>query len=131
MEELAIRDMVSKAAASLDKHKAENIRVIRVSDVTVVADYFVIANGTSTTQVRALGDYLEEDLRGQGITPLRTDGYRSPNWIALDYGAMIVHIFLEETRDFYDLERLWKDGEPVPLSDLLSAGAQGSPVDSL
>ncbi len=113
------RELVRQIAASLDKHKAQNLKIIGVRDLTVIADYFVIAAGTSSTQVKALADYVEYELGQQGIKPRRVEGYSSSSWILIDYGSVIVHVFYEETRAFYDLERLWKDGEQLPLSDFL------------
>ena len=107
------KDLVKLVVTSLNKHKAEDIQIIGIRDLTVIADYFVIANGTSTTQVKALADYLEKELSEQGITPLRIEGYSSANWILLDYGSVAVHIFLDELRRFYDLERLWSDAVKV------------------
>lgn len=113
------RELVRQIAASLDKHKAQDLKIIGVRDLTVIADYFVIAAGTSSTQVKALADYVEYELGQQGIKPRRVEGYSSSSWILIDYGSVIVHVFYEETRAFYDLERLWKDGEQLPLSDFL------------
>ncbi len=113
------KELVRQIAVSLDKHKAEEIKIIGVRDLTVIADYFVIAAGTSTTQVKALADYVEYELGEQGVKPERVEGYNSSRWILLDYGSVIVHVFYEETRSFYDLERLWKDGEMLPLSDFV------------
>ena len=113
------RELVRQIAASLDKHKAQNLKIIGVRDLTVIADYFVIAAGTSSTQVKALAEYVEYELGQQGIKPRRVEGYSSSSWILIDYGSVIVHVFYEETRAFYDLERLWKDGEQLPLSDFL------------
>lgn len=107
---------------SLDTHKAEDIRVIGVTELTSLADYFVIASGTSTTQVRALADYLDKELGEQGVQPLRVEGYETSTWILLDYGTVVVHIFGRDTRAFYDLERLWKDGRPVDVAGYLANG---------
>ncbi len=107
------KKLVEAIVQSLDKHKAQEIRVLEVSGVTSLADYFVIAGGTSTTQVRALTDYVDTDLVNRGIHPLRTEGYQSSQWILLDYGTVVVHVFLDATRDFYDLERLWQDARPL------------------
>ena len=104
---------------TLDKHKAGDIRVIEVGDLTSLTDYFVIAQGGSSTQVRALADYAEEELKAQGIEPLRVEGYRSQGWIVLDYGDVVAHVFHEETRAFYDLERLWKDGRETDITQFL------------
>ena len=104
---------------ALDKHKAGDIRVIEVGDLTSLTDYFVIAQGGSSTQVRALADYAEEALKAEGIDPLRVEGYRSQGWIVLDYGDVVAHVFHEETRAFYDLERLWKDGRETDITQFL------------
>ncbi len=104
---------------SLDNHKAADIRAIDVHGLTTLADYFVIAEGQSSTQVRAFTDYVEEDLKALGVEPLRTEGYRNSSWVLLDYGAVVVHVFLKETRDFYNLEHLWKDGVDVDIAAFL------------
>lgn len=114
---MAAPEVIVKALVrALDKHKAEDIRVIEVGDLTTLADTFVIAEGSSSTQVRALADYAEEELRGAGIEPLRVEGYRSQGWIILDYGDVVAHVFHRDTRKFYDLERLWKDGRQADIS---------------
>ncbi|NLN81767.1 MAG: ribosome silencing factor [Clostridiales bacterium] len=115
------KELAKQAVISLDKHKAEDIRIISIRDLTVIADYFVIANGTSSTQVKALADYVETEMGERGVTPLRIEGYPSANWVLIDYGSVIVHIFYKETRAFYDLERLWKDGQQIELSTFLGA----------
>ena len=108
------------AVASLDKHKAEDIKVIGVTELTSIADYFVIASGTSTTQVKALSDYVEEELKTGGTEPSRVEGYASSSWVLMDYGSVVVHIFQSETRTFYDLERLWKDGVQLDTAGFLA-----------
>lgn len=113
------KEIVRGLVCSLDKHKAQNIRVIEVTDITSLADYFVIAAGTSSTQVRALADYAEGELREAGITPLRTEGQHTSGWMLLDYGSVVVHVFHSETREFYDLERLWKDGRSVDITEFI------------
>lgn len=114
------RDLAIKAASILDNKKASSLKVIHVHDVTVMADYFVIASGTSGTHVRSLSDELEFQLKQEGITPLRLEGSRAQNWFVLDYGSVIVHVFTPDARAFYDLEHLWADGESVAL-DFLEA----------
>ena len=104
---------------ALDKHKGGNIKVIEVGDLTSLADNFVIAEGGSSTQVRALADYAEEALKAIGIEPLRVEGYRSQGWIILDYGDVVAHVFHPETRACYDLERLWKDGKEIDITEFL------------
>ena len=101
---------------ALDSKRAEDIRLIGIKDLTIVADYFVIANGTSSTQTKALADEVEFRLKQEGIEPIRTEGYQGANWIVLDYGDIVVHVFYKETRDFYNLERLWQDGEQIDIS---------------
>lgn len=112
--------LVSGIVTSLDKHKGENIQVIEVTDVTSIADYFVIANGTSNTQVKSLTDYVQDELEEQGVRPLRVEGYASASWILLDYGSVVVHVFREDTRQFYDLERLWQDGRQLDVQEFIA-----------
>ena len=103
------------AVHTLDEHKATDIKVLGVGSITSIADYFVIASGNSSTQVRSLADYVEETLAKEDIRPLRNEGYNSGDWIMLDYGDVLVHVFRRETRDFYDLERLWVDATDVDV----------------
>lgn len=122
------KELVRQAVVSLDKHKAADIRIIGVTDITSIADYFVIAEGTSSTQVKALSNYVEEELGQKGVTPLRVEGYNASNWILMDYGAVLVHVFQRETRQFYDLERLWRDGSPLdPAAFLEEPEGQDTP----
>ncbi len=108
-----------QAVLSLDKHKATDLRVLQVGGITALADYFVLATGGSATQVRSLSDYLERELGQEGLVPLRTDGYRGGDWITLDYGDVIVHLFRAETREFYSLERLWTDAADRDITPYL------------
>ncbi len=103
----------------LDFHKAEDLKALDVSGLTSITDHFLLATGTGATQVRALADYLEEELGRQGIHPLRSEGYRTGDWITLDYGDMLVHIFRREMREFYGLEHLWTDAAPVDITPYL------------
>lgn len=112
-------ELVKAVVRSLDTHKAQDIRVLEVSDVTSLADYFVIAAATSTTGVRALTDYVDTELGKLSVQPMRTEGYQTSLWTLLDYGTVVVHIFLDSTRDFYDLERLWQDARPMDLGMFL------------
>ena len=106
-------ELAKKAAAILDDKKADKINVIKIEDISTIADYFVIANGTSSTHVRSLADELEEKLKEEGVDPTRVEGYRSNSWILLDYSSVVVHVFTGEAREFYDLDRLWADGSKV------------------
>lgn len=117
-------ELVKQIVTSLDKHKAIDIRVLRVTDVSSLADYFVIAAGTSSTHVRSLADYTEFELGQQSVHPLHTEGYRTSLWTLLDYDSVVVHIFQEQTREFYDLERLWQDAEEMDVTTFLDDGGQ-------
>ena len=108
-------ELAKKIAISLDDKKAKNINVIKVSEISSLADYFVIATGNSSTQVHALSDNVEMSLKESGIEPLALEGYRSEGWIILDYGTVLVHVFTQQSRDFYDLDRLWADGIKVDI----------------
>ena len=111
------KQLAAAIAASLDKHKAEDLRVIGIGELSVIADYFVIATGTSTTHVAALADEADFQLGRQGVNVLRTEGHEGKRWILLDYGSVIVHVFTKEAHYFYDLEHLWADGEPMPANE--------------
>lgn len=102
--------LAKKIAAILDEKKARDIVIIDLSERSIIADYFVIASGRSTTAVKALTDNVDDKLSKEGIEPLRRDGMNEAKWIAVDYGSVILHVFHEETREYYHLERLWIDG---------------------
>ena len=116
MESLQLATAIAKV---LDKKKASDVKVLKVRDLTVLTDYFVIATGTSSTHVKSLAEEVEFQLGEQGVKPLRTEGYDSKNWILLDFGTVIVHVFYPEARSFYDLEHLWADGEELDLAPYL------------
>jgi ribosome-associated protein len=107
------KELALAVCKALSDKKAHDIVTVNVADQTVMCSYFVIASGTSTTQVRALGDYVEEELEKQGLTAVRKEGLREGRWGVLDYGDVIVHIFNDESRLFYYLERLWDSGRNV------------------
>lgn len=123
---MELQALVKNVVCSLDKHKALDIKVLRVTDVTSLADYFVIAAGTSSTQVRALADYTEFELGQLGVTPLHIEGYQTAQWTLMDYDTVVVHIFQENTRSFYDLERLWQDAEELDLTIFLNNGDENN-----
>ena len=100
-------------AGILDQKKGEEIKILHIGDLTTIGDYFVVATGGSTAQVRALADAVDEKLSAEGLEPRRVEGYQSCQWILMDYGDVIVHVFLRETREFYALERLWSDAPLV------------------
>lgn len=107
------------AAKALSAKKGLDIKVIRIDDISVLADYMVIVTGTSSTQVKAMADHVEYTLSEAGVSVSHIEGYRSNSWILMDYIDVIVHVFMDETREFYELERLWKDGETVDISDII------------
>lgn len=108
-------ELATAVAKAMDSKKANDIRVLKVEDLTVLTDYFVICTGQSATQVKALADEVEYQLDQAGVQPLHREGMDARNWILLDYGAVIVHVFYPQTRDFYDLEHLWADATPVEI----------------
>lgn len=103
------------AVKALDSKKALDIKVIKIQDISAIADYFVIATGTSSTYVKALADEVEAQLDEAGISVSHVEGYRSNSWILLDYVDVVVHVFSDEAREYYDLERLWQDGEIIDI----------------
>ena len=113
------QEILKIAIKAIDSKRGENIKVLKVGDLTILANYFVIANGNSNTQVKALADEVEFKLSEAGLEPHRTEGFQGANWIVLDYVDVVFHIFHKETRDFYDLERLWQDGTEIDAEELL------------
>ena len=111
-------ELAKEAAKQLDKKKGIDIRILRIDDISSLADYFVFATGTSNTHVNALADEMEFQLKEIGVAPPHVEGHRSNSWILLDYDNVIVHIFTEESRQYYDLDRLWQDGEQIDTSFL-------------
>ena len=101
------------AIQALEDKKAEEIKTIDISEVSVIADYFIIANGTNRSQIQALSDHVEETLGKAGVPLRQIEGYQNANWVLLDFHDVIIHIFDKENRLFYDLERIWRDGKPV------------------
>ena len=101
------------AIAALEDKKAEDVRVIDIADVSVLADYFIIASGNNRTQVQAMADEVEQRLGRSGAVPRQVEGYQAANWVLLDFGDVIIHIFDAQNRLFYDLERIWKDGTQI------------------
>jgi len=113
-------ELLEKIVKALDDKKAQSIEVIDITEVSQIADYFVICSGTSSTHVKSLADEVEVKVGGQeSERAYHKEGYGSASWILLDYKDVIVHIFFGETRDFYNLEHLWSDGTKVDLQKLL------------
>ncbi len=117
--------MLELAANALNEKKALDLSAIKVSDLTVITEYFLMASATSSTHVRALAEEVEDKLSKAGVEPLHIEG-RATNWVLLDYGAIIVHVFTKDAREFYNLDRIWDDGEHVELSDILTNSEEGS-----
>ena len=115
-------EMAAVAVKALDAKHGKEIRMLKTTDVTTLADYFVICTGTSNTQIKALTEYVEEEMKNAGEMPDHIEGHREGTWVLSDYGALLVHIFSPEAREFYDLERLWSDAEEVDISGLLTQG---------
>ena len=112
------QEMLSIACKAIDDKKALDIKVIDIREVSVIADYFVITSGSNLNQVQAIVDNVEEQLGRAGFEPKQVEGTRSSNWILMDYGDIIIHVFDEENRLFYDLERIWRDGSVITAEDL-------------
>lgn len=118
------RKDVLEAAKQLFMKKAEDVRVLNVSQITIMADYFIIASGRSDVHVKSLCDEIQKFMAVQGKQQLRIEGYREGRWIVIDYGDILIHIFHKREREFYDLERLWLDGDNCKLitdADIVSA----------
>ena len=112
------KEMAKIAAKALGNKKAIDVKVLKTEAQTVLADYFVICNGSSSTHVKALVDEVDKQLSEAGEPPMRREGLRSDIWVLMDFGSVIVHIFTDEARQFYNLERLWSDAEAVDPSSL-------------
>ena len=115
-----IKKMAGLAIEALEDKKAEDIHVIDISEVSVLADYFLIASGKNRNQLQVLADEVEEKLGRAGYPMKQSEGYDSANWILLDFGDIIIHLFDQENRLFYDLERIWRDGKQIDPESLLS-----------
>ena len=107
------REMLKIAYTVLDEKKGEDIKVIDISNISVIADYFLIASANNINQLQAMSDELQEKLSKEGIEVKQVEGNRSATWILLDYGDLVIHLFDKEDRLFYDLERIWTDGNIV------------------
>ncbi len=113
-----INNTLKTVINALQDKKAENIQIIDIHEISTVADYFVITSGSNRSQVQALADNVEEKLAANEIRPKNIEGYNTANWILLDYRDILIHIFDKESRGFYDLERLWRDGKLVDINTI-------------
>lgn len=112
-----MKDLLKIAYNALDEKKGENICIIDIRGISIIADYFIIVNGSNINQLDALTDNVEKKMREAGIHPRQTEG-KSSGWILMDYNDIVIHIFSKEDREFYDLERIWNDGKIVDIADL-------------
>ena len=112
------KELAKLACDALDDKKALEIKVINIENVSTLADYFIIASGTNHNQVQAMADNVDETLGRAGYEPKQIEGYQNANWILMGYRDIVIHIFDEENRLFYDLERIWRDGTVVEVEDL-------------
>ena len=110
---LVPKEIAQLAATALDNKKAKDILTLKTTDVTVLADYFVICTASSTTHLKTLSDEVEKILEENGEKALRLEGHRAGGWVLIDFGCVVVHLFLNEAREFYTLERLWGDAEVI------------------
>ena len=111
------KEMTTLAIKALEDKKGNDIRVIDIQDVSIIADYFIIASGSNRNQVQTMADNVEEVLGRAGYEPRQLEGYGTATWILMDYNDIIVHIFSEEDRLLYDLERIWRDGKNVDIDE--------------
>ena len=118
---LTPKEIAYSVTKALDEKKGMDIKLLKIDKVSSLADYFLICTGTSNTHVRTLCDYAEFVLEELGEPMLGREGHRGNSWELLDYGTIVVHVFTEEAREFYNLERLWADAETVDISDIIIA----------
>lgn len=112
------KELTKIAVKALEEKKGEDIKIIDISNISVLADYFIIAGGTNKNQIQAMADFTDELLTKNGGILKQTEGYNGGNWVLLDFGDIIVHIFDKENRLFYDLERIWSDGRMIKKDEL-------------
>lgn len=113
------QQMAEKIVEVLANKIGKDIKLLKIDSITVIADYFVICTANSTTQIKTLCDEVERVMEENGEHVLHREGYRSGGWVLLDYGCVVVHVFMEETRQFYGLERLWADAKDVDISAIV------------
>lgn len=112
------RELAKLACKALHDKKAEDVRVIQIGDISVLADYFIIANGTNPNQIQAMVDAVDDELAKAGHHAKQIEGNQHSSWVLMDYGDIIIHVFSREDRLFYDLERIWRDGTIIDAEEL-------------
>lgn len=123
MEKMTAKEAAALAVKALDSKMGVDIQLIKITDVSTLADYFLICTASSSTHVKTLCDAVEEAMDSAGEPMLSREGHRSGTWVLMDFGCVVVHVFTQETRAFYNLERLWQDGKQVNLSGILENDA--------
>ena len=123
MEKMTAKEVAALAVKALDSKMGVDIQLIEITDVSTLADYFLICTASSSTHVKTLCDAVEEAMDGIGEPMLSREGHRSGTWVLMDFGCVVVHVFTQETRAFYNLERLWQDGKQVNLNGILENDA--------
>ena len=118
---LSPKEIAYAVTKALDEKKGMDIKLLKIDEVSTLADYFLICTGTSNTHVKTLCDYAEYTLEQLGEPMLGREGHRGNSWELLDYGTIVIHVFTDEARKFYDLERIWADAEPIDISDIVIA----------
>lgn len=113
-------EQARKIVQVMDSKKAKDIRLIKIEGISSLGDYFVVASASNTTQVKAIADEVEDEMTKLGLEPNRVEGRQSAQWILMDYYDVMVHVFLDKARSFYNLERLWSDAPQLDISDLLT-----------
>ena len=115
-----IKESAKLAVSVLDEKLAENICIIEISEVSTLGDYFILATGKNVNHVRALSDYVSEALDKKNVFCKQSEGYGNANWILMDYGDFIIHLFDKENREYYNLERIWRDAKFIDVQDFLA-----------
>lgn len=113
------KELAITAAKALDSKKANDLMVLETGHLTTLADYFVICTATSSTQIKALSEHCEKMLKEVGEEPHHIEGHRGGTWVLMDYSSVVIHLFMPEAREFYNLERLWNDAKPLDLGEIL------------
>ncbi len=115
---MEIKEAVKMIVNAIEDKKGEEVRVIDISKVSVIGDFFIIASGNNRSQIQAIADDISEKLGRAGLEQKNIEGYQNANWVLIDFGDIIVHLFDQENRSFYDLDRIWRDGDTVDVAAL-------------
>jgi len=115
-----IKNAVKTAVKALDEHIADNIEILDIGNLTTISDYFIIAGAGSKSQLDGLFDAVEESLEKIDFRPIRVEGANTEDWVLMDYGDFVIHLFSKQARDFYDLDRIWNDAPKIALDTILA-----------